>query len=544
MTSKHCKNSVSHAASQLAVLLLALTVAAVAAFAQPPTSNELSQYTSAVAKVQRTDRLMALEQFAIRAHLGPLRTAALEFIIWEYLRVNNRPHAMTWANDLAFTDKDNAIALALTSDQARNDLQHGSIKPARLLAMASRGLDNLSRLQRPLGMSEADFVQMQRQANAMLSGAAGAAELQMRDYIPARIYLHNAVAVEPNHAANVYALGLADLDGKDPNKKEGYWCLARAVNLSQGTPQGMEIARFARARYVKDGGSTSNWNDFLTATANPSSSAARATRTASITPPPTEPPPLPRTAPPATVAKATHPTTAAKATPPATTAALRSPTVTKPRVPQPPPPSAQPAPSVWADNSPPAVVRKRTPSTVGPMSLGILIETSLANKGSRSAVVNSLVDMLRHMGDKDEAFILTYDNNLVFEQDLTNDPKQLEDALEGIKAQRGAVLDDAIAFAAGHLARIAKYPNRVLLVVSDGRNIDSQTSPLQTSAEINAAGVRIFCIGVDVGDSYGRSRLQALSSSTGGQVSFISDTGQFRRATKEMAQNMGIDFRR
>lgn len=176
------------------------------------------------------------------------------------------------------------------------------------------------------------------------------------------------------------------------------------------------------------------------------------------------------------------------------------------------------------------------------MSLGILIETSLA-KGSRSAVTNSLVDMLRHMGDKDEAFILTYDNNLVFEQDLTNDPQQLEDALESIKSQRGAVLDDAIAFAAGHLARIAKYPNRVLLVVSDGRNIDSQTSPLQTSAEINAAGVRIFCIGVDVTDSYGRSRLQALSSSTGGQVSFIGDTGQFRRATREMAQNMGIDFR-
>lgn len=158
-------------------------------------------------------------------------------------------------------------------------------------------------------------------------------------------------------------------------------------------------------------------------------------------------------------------------------------------------------------------------------------------------MTNSLVDMLRHMDDKDEAFILTYDNNLVFEQDLTNDPQQLEDAMESIKPQRGAVLDDAIAFASGHLARIAKYPNRVLLVVSDGRNVDSQTSPLQTSAEINAAGVRIFCIGVDVSDGYGRSRLQALSSSTGGQVSFISDTGQFRRATKEMAQNMGIDFR-
>jgi len=79
-------------------------------------------------------------------------------------------------------------------------------------------------------------------------------------------------------------------------------------------------------------------------------------------------------------------------------------------------------------------------------------------------------------------------------------------------------------------------------VISDGRNIDSHASPTQSSAEINAAGVRIFCIGVDVSESYGRRRLQLLSASTGGESSLISDPGQFRRATREMAQNLGIEF--
>ena len=177
------------------------------------------------------------------------------------------------------------------------------------------------------------------------------------------------------------------------------------------------------------------------------------------------------------------------------------------------------------------------------MSLGILMETSLAGKENRGAVVNSLVDMLRRLNERDEAFILTYDNNLVFEQDLTSDPQQLEDALAEIKPQHGAVLDDAVAFAAGHLARIAKYPNRVLLVISDGRNVDSQASPVQTSAEINAAGVRIFCIGVDVSESEGLYRLRQLAASTGGQSRFISTPGQFRDATRYIAQNIGIDFR-
>ena len=198
-----------------------------------------------------------------------------------------------WANALHDADKDNAIALALLSNDARSELQRGGIKPERLLAMASHGLDNLPQTSRPLGMSDGEFAELERRANAMLSGAAGAAEVQMHDYVAARAYLHNAVAVQPNHAADVYFLALADLNGKDPNRKEGYWCLARAVNLSRGTPQGMQIARFARAQYVKDGGSTSDWNDYLAATAAPNSNVRLAVRAASITPPPSIPQPCP-----------------------------------------------------------------------------------------------------------------------------------------------------------------------------------------------------------------------------------------------------------
>ncbi len=493
--------------------------AAVPGFAQSST-NELSQYTAAVARVQRSDRVVQLEHFANHAKSGPLKVAALEFVIWEYLRTKNFSHALAWADDLQAIDPDNPVALAVLSNDARKKLQAGTTKPPRLLKMASDGLDALPQLFRPLGMSQSDFIELKRQANAMLSGAAGDAELRLHDYIAARIYFHNAVYVQPDNAAELYALALADLNGRDPNRREGYWYLARAVDLSKGTPQGIEIARFARAQYVKDGGSSSDWNQFLAAAASPNRKAALGTELASVKPPLSVPQPPTKVVRPSTVARST-------------------PNVT-------PSVNPQPAPSVWADteNSMPTIVRKRrVPATVGPMSLGILVETSLANKENRSAVVNSLVDMLRRMNDRDEAFVLTYDNNLVFAQDLTNDPQQLEQALESIKPQKGAVLDDAVAFAAGHLARIAKYPNRVLLVVSDGRNIDSHSSPTQTSVEINAAGVRIFCIGVDVSESYGRYRLQLLSQSTGGEASFISDPSQFRRATQLMAQNLGIEFK-
>ncbi len=163
------------------------------------------------------------------------------------------------------------------------------MKPDRLLAMSTRGLNALPQLRRPLGMSAADFTLLSRQVNAMLSGAAGTAELHLKDYVSARSYLHNAVYVNSNSAQDTYALALADLNGPDRNLKEGYWYMARAVDLAQGTPQGMEMARFARAQYVKDGGSTSDWNDFL-ASAKPTGNSTPTSSYAAMASLPTPPP--------------------------------------------------------------------------------------------------------------------------------------------------------------------------------------------------------------------------------------------------------------
>lgn len=519
-------------------LIAALLAAAVPAFAQ--TDSELSQYTAAVAHANPNDRLVLLERFAMHAQPGPLKVGALEYIIWDFLRTGQMSHALTWANDLAQTDKNNAIAIAFQCQSARAEVEGDRMKPERLLAMAQHGLSTLPTLERPLGLNGGDFSLLKRRTYAMLNGAAGLAELRMKDHVAARTYLHNSLAIDPNNRQDIYYLALADLGGFDPNKKEGYWYLARAVNLSRNTPQGQEIARDARARYMKDGGSTTEWNQFLASTEKPASSTAPDTWMASANSPPSVATPTKHKAPAPTQAAAARPPAASKKpAPPVQVAVAQPPTITKPKK------SQQPPPSVWADdtNAPPEKRKRRILTSTGPMSLGILMETSLAGKENRGAVVNSLVDMLRRLNEQDEAFVLTYDNNLVFEQDLTSDPKQLEDALAEIKPQHGAVLDDAVAFAAGHLARIAKYPNRVLLVISDGRNVDSQASPVQTSAEINAAGVRIFCIGVDVSESEGLYRLRQLAASTGGQSRFISTPGQFRDATRYIAQNIGIDFR-
>jgi hypothetical protein len=185
---------------------------------------------------------------------------------------------------------------------------------------------------------------------------------------------------------------------------------------------------------------------------------------------------------------------------------------------------------------------RRVAPAGAPISLGILIETTIASRENRDAVIFGLSDMVRHLRAHDEAFIMSFSENLVFEQDLTQDYRVLEQAIDQIQPHPGTALNDGVAFAAGHLNRIARNSNRVLLVISDGRNEDSRTSPIEVSAQLNVSGVRVYCIGMGVSGNDGKYRLQGLASRTGGEVSFISDAKQFRAAARQIAASLGIDF--
>jgi hypothetical protein len=178
---------------------------------------------------------------------------------------------------------------------------------------------------------------------------------------------------------------------------------------------------------------------------------------------------------------------------------------------------------------------KRIPFPPGePVSLGILIEASHATRKNREAIVQGLSDIVRRLRPKDEAFILSFSNQLVFEQDLTQNYRLLEKAMDEIKPDAGAALYDAVGFAAGHLKRIAGNRNQALLVISDGRNQSSKDSSLHLASEIS--NVRIYCIGFGVDAVENRYTLQTLAGRSGGAATFISGANQFETAAQELAQ--------
>ncbi|MFB3813615.1 MAG: hypothetical protein ACE14L_05840 [Terriglobales bacterium] len=495
--------------------LTAFTVLLLAVIGAPQNAD----WRDYIAAAQRAapERAGLLENFITAHPRSALQYDALMLLAWSYLVSGNFTSAANAANQVLACGPDNVIALAIRAENLRHS---GNAKLVReLRETADHGLAAYQRSRLPAGISALEGYAIQRRTLAMLEGARGYAALREKDYATAQTYLRQAIAINPDSGPDAYALALADLASGPDYQQEGFLLLARAVKLARGTPEAAEIAAFGRRQYLEAGGSDQEWAGFLAAAGAPPMPAT--TTTARTTTPPAQP---------------------TEKIQPNHTASADS---NRPRIEDKGKQAAKKRkldpdvdiPPEW--RSPPAldeaVVRKPNPSTIGPVSLGIVVESAAVRNG-HDAIVRGLIDMLGHLRSGDEAFILAYGNDLDFVQDITAMPRLLQDALVDMKPQGGAALFDAVGVAAGHLTRIAKNPNRVLLVISDGRNTSSPEATWKLQANLEA--MRVFCIGVGVTSGEGQRVLQLLANRTGGVASFVAGPRQFVEVSDAMAHSI------
>ncbi len=524
-------------------VFLLLLISLSAARGQSTSSDPTAKYQQAVAETQTNRRILALEEYVSARPGGSLQVDALELLVWGYKQIGNQQKASSWAQKLIERDAENPLGLAVLADSAR--YHEGSSldqNMANSLSLAKHGLRQIDYIKPPEGISAREFSDLQGATRAWLNGAAGFAYVHLQDYVTARTYLRKAATLQPENPQYVYELALADLHGKQPESQEGFTYLAKAVNLTQGTPAGQQIAAYAANRYLRAGGSAQNWKQYLLATAPPGTTVASASTT-----PPAVASEVAKNEP-AGAPQSQLPQSSESTPPP------QSPQSSVSRqTPQPPAETDKNVKTHISEEQieatlrpPPLPPTQTAPKPVshpgGPVSLGILMEASISNRENRRTVTYALTDLVRHLRQNDEAFILSFSHDLVFEQDLTSNYEYLRDAVESIKPQSGTALLDAVGFASGHLNRISrKGTNRVLLVVSDGNDINSRTSPYEVTGAIDSSGVKIYCIGVGIDNPSNRSRLQALAARSGGRATFVRPEN-FRAAAHEIAQGMGIDF--
>jgi tetratricopeptide (TPR) repeat protein len=518
------------------ILVFALSGLPYVAQAQSAGSS-ISAYADAIKQSTIAERITAMDRYVAMAGSSRLKTDALEFLVWDHVRLGHQSQSAQRAKELLAISPGNPIAVAVLNQDMSSASLDKRVTENRLaeLNAAMRSLDQLSK---PEGMLDRNFQMVRQQVAIMLNGAVGLSYLAIEDYPQARAALQQAVASDPNNAQWVYGMGLALLNGKNRDQYRGYWYLARAANLTGGTPQGQQIANYARRAYQKDGGKDAGWERYLASAAaldappSPDSATAKPPATAIAASNTSNSRSTGNSSSAANKPGPTKPTETADGSSKGKSAKKKAPFGFEDTLHEPP------SRDTAAPTNAPATRQKGIAAPSEAVSLGILIETSLLTSQNRQAIIATLKDIVRNLRVNDEACILVFSDQLDFEQDLTADDSLLEEAISQIRPKPGKALLSGITFAAGHLKRIGKNGTRILLVISDGHS--AQTTSDSVTFRSQVSGVRIDCIGLQADGASERALLEQVAAYSGGKASFASDSGQFRTAALQMTRTMGI----
>ncbi len=245
----------------LAVLLLAPFIAQRAVAQQAQQSQQpsytLPEYNAEQAAAAEKDpqaRVKKLDAFVAQFPNSTLMEYIYQFYYQTYYQLKDYPKAIEYADKLIALDKAN-LALRVQALQARVQLfglafdakapdAHDQLVKERDAALLGVKLfPDLKKM--PNSKVTDDQV---KEGTAFLEAAAGAADLQLKDY-PASIEAFKAgLAINPKDAVTDYRLGLAYLATTPPQSLDGFWYLARAIALK--VPDDAKVHDYLRSRIL------------------------------------------------------------------------------------------------------------------------------------------------------------------------------------------------------------------------------------------------------------------------------------------------------
>jgi hypothetical protein len=237
--------------------------------AQKPQIKDPAEYNAYVNAVQQTEpaaKAQAIEAFVQTYPNSVMKEDALVQLMGAYQQSNNASKTIDTASRILQANPNNVRALALLSYYHRSLAAQGGADAAKNADLAmqygQKGLEALPKVNKPEGMSDADFTKFHNDLGAIFDGAVGFAALQKKDFAMAQKDLREAVSLESQPSiADIYPLATADLEAK-PVNPEGFWFAVKAAGLAQGPGQ-QQILDYARKKYIRYHGSETGWADLV-----------------------------------------------------------------------------------------------------------------------------------------------------------------------------------------------------------------------------------------------------------------------------------------
>lgn len=193
-----------------------------------------------------------------------------------------------------------------------------------------------------------------------------------------------------------------------------------------------------------------------------------------------------------------------------------------------------------------------------PISWGLVLDRSDMRRKVMDDVYHAAFHIISERADRDEAFLVAFDDQVEMVSDFTSDYGQLLNMLRRVRPGRRAALYDAVAFG---LDRIGQGKNRkkVLFVITDGGDDGSKTTFRQLLERASREGVPAYTVGLTaytVGvtelqrpipprSKGGRwqGELKKLAEATGAHAHFPGDMTQCEDAMKAMVEEVGRQYR-
>jgi VWFA-related protein len=131
-----------------------------------------------------------------------------------------------------------------------------------------------------------------------------------------------------------------------------------------------------------------------------------------------------------------------------------------------------------------------------PLNVVLMLDTSFSTSGVLDEIKKAAKEFLKDLRPQDRAMIVTFDWEIKKLSDLTNDRKQLEDAVKHAKGGKyaGTLVNDALMDVSTHVLQPIRG-RKAIILLSDGEDHGSVTNPddlLTTESEADAMIYSIY----------------------------------------------------
>ena len=249
--------------TRMAIILTVVLLASPAALRarqdaqQGQPSYTLPEYNAEQAAAAEKDpqaRIQKLDAFVQQFPNSTLMQYIYQFYYQTYYQLKNYSKAIEYADKLVALDKAD-LTLRVQAIQARVQLFGLAFDPKAADAheqlvkerdAALLGVKLFPDLKKAPDSKVTD--DQVKAGTAFLEAAAGSADLQLKDYPAAIDAFKAALAINPKDAVTNYRLGLAYLAMTPPQALDGFWSLARAINLK--IPDDAKVKDYLRSRIL------------------------------------------------------------------------------------------------------------------------------------------------------------------------------------------------------------------------------------------------------------------------------------------------------